>query len=349
MTTTIPLPFVRRRAAAATLAAFATLGSIALLAPSTPAVAAQPVVSAAPGAAAVPAVAAKASKASLGTIVFLKKYNVWIARGDGAKARRVTKNGTKAHPYRSPSESDTGIIAVSKGTKIVRMTQRGHVLNRINPPTLYNSVGAPMNGTPVDVSISPNGKTIAWSYVGYSCPIAADCMVRSTTGYTAAGRYKKAGKPNFYRDPSWIGNGRTLLTGGFLRQVMLQDLKHAPKHWFDDYQYASPDTDLADGELSPNGKWLAEIRGYKETSAVAWYQVSGNAKAGAAPAVPHWLCVTNGEAKHASPTWSPDSKRLAWAGADGIWIKTAVGQCGTQPKLVIKGGSSPDWSKAPLK
>lgn len=89
----------------------------------------------------------------------------------------MTKDGTKAHPYRSPSESDAGIIAASKGTKIVRMTQRGHVLNRIDPPTLHNSAGAPMNGTPVDVAISPNGRTIAWSYVGHSCPIGCGATI----------------------------------------------------------------------------------------------------------------------------------------------------------------------------
>jgi hypothetical protein len=328
--------------AAASLATLALIGGAAVLAPSGAA-------SAAPTSAPVAATVTPTSTASLGTIVFVKKGNVWIARGDGSGARKVTRNGTKGHPYRSPSESDAGVIAASKGTKIVRMTQHGHVLNRIDPPTLHNSVGGPMNGTPVDVAISPNGKTIAWSYVGYSCPIAADCTVRSTTGYTAASHYKRAGKPSYYRDPSWIGNGRTMLTGGFLSQVMLQDLHHTPRHWFDDYQYANPDTDLADGELSPNGKWLAEIRGYKSTSAIAWYQVSGNAKAGPPPAVPHWLCVTNGEAKHASPTWSPDSKRLAWAGKDGLWIKAAIDSCAVQPQLVIRGASAPDWSKAPLK
>lgn len=288
-----------------------------------------------------------ATNGTSGSIVFVKNHNVWIARGNGSHAHAVTKTGTRTSPYHSPSESNAGVIAAAHGPFIVRMTQRGKILNRINPPRLYNTAGEPMDGAVNDVAIAPDGKRIAWSFVRYSCPVAADCLVRYATGYTLSTRYARAGRPTFYRAPSWVTNTRTLQTGGSGSQVMIHDIDAAPRHWFDDSDYTFPSTDLADGELSRNGRWLAEVRGYKSTSSIIWYQVSGNARAGAPPAVPQYTCYTNGEAAHASPTWSPDGPALAWAGATGIWIKRGAANCASpQPRLVIKGGSAPNWSRA---
>ncbi|WP_375482692.1 hypothetical protein [uncultured Jatrophihabitans sp.] len=302
----------------------------------------------------VPASAAPARPAAAagtsGTIVFVKNYNVWIAAGNGSHARAVTRGGTRTSPFHSPSESDAGVIAAARGSLIVRMTQRGKVLNTINPPRLWNSAGEPMDGAVNDVAISPDGRRIAWSFVRYSCPVAADCLVRYTTGYTRSTRYARAGRSTYYRAPSWVTNTRTLQTGGSGSQVMIHDINSAPRHWFDDSDYTFPSTDLADGELSRNGRWLAEIRGYGTTSAIIWYRVSGSARTGNPPSVPTYTCYTNGDARHASPTWSPDGTALAWASVDGIYVKRAAAACSSpQPRRVIKGGSAPNWSRAALR
>lgn len=300
-------------------------------------------------AAAAPAAAPAVAAGTSGTIVYVKDYNLYIARGDGSGARKITTNGTKTAAYHSPSESDGGIIAAARGTVIVRMTQAGKVLNTIDPPALKNTAGESMDGAVNDVAISPDGSKIAWSFVQYNCPVGTSCTNRFATGYTSATKYASAGKSTYYRAASWVSNTRTLQTGGYLSQVMLHDLTGTPKHWFDDSDYASPSADLADGELSTDGKWLAEVRGYGASTAIIWYKVSGNARTGNPPAVPSYTCLTGGEAEHASPTWSPDSTALAWAGKTGIWIKRNAAGCTTnQPALVIPGGSSPDWSPAAL-
>ena len=283
-----------------------------------------------------------------GTIVYIKNANVWIARGTGTGAHAVTTDGTRTNPYRSPSESNGGTIAVARGTKIVRMTQHGRVLNTIDPPQLRNSAGEPMDGVVNEVAISPDGTKIAWGYVRYSCPIGVDCMVRYATGYTAASHYQRVGRPNYFHAASWVTNARTLVGGGFGSQVMLHDLTAAPKHWFDDIDYASPSTDLSDGEVSPNGKWVAEVRGYGSSTSIIWYQVSGNVKTGAVPAVPTWKCYTNPTANQSHPTWSPDSNNLAFAIKSGIQIERNAASC-TSAVTLIAGGSQPDWSAAPLK
>jgi hypothetical protein len=86
------------------------------------------------------------------------------------------------------------------------MTQNGTVLDTIDPDPLTNSVGHPMDGPPVDVAISPDGKRIAYTFVGYECPVGAACGARSATSYTAADHFTLPvfSGSTYYRDPSWV-------------------------------------------------------------------------------------------------------------------------------------------------
>lgn len=325
-------------AVAVVAATLATTADVAHAAPSAPTTA--------------PAAPVAARAGTGGSIVYLKGYDVWIARGDGRGAHRVTRNGTRARPYRSPSISNGGVIAVARGGLIQRVDQRGKLLSSFNPPALRNSAGEAMDGAVVDVALSPDGRLVAWSYVARTCPVGAGCLVRYVTGYSTSARYTRAGRPTYYRAPSWASNARTVQTGGFGSQVMLHDRTGAPRHWFDDMDVAAaPNTDLADHELSPNGRWLASVRNYGADATIAWYAVSGNARAGAPPAPPVYTCVTTPDARHASPTWAPDSSAVAWASSDGIWVQPSAASCGSvaPAKLLIPGGRAPDWSPARLR
>lgn len=289
---------------------------------------------------------APAAAAPNGTIVFVKGHNVWIANGDGSGQRPVTSDGTFASPYRSPSMSDTGIIATSHDTRIFRMTQNGQVLTTMDPPALTNTLGHFVDGVPVDVAISPNGQLIAYTFVGYESGLA-----RFATGYTAADRLTPASQigQTYFWDPSWIGNGRTLQTGGYDSQVMIHDLGTEPVHWWDDHEWAENDTDLANSELSPDGTLVAATRGVAENSHILTAKVSGNPQTGRPP-VPDYACVFGiGEALALDdPTWAPDSKRLAWTEPGrGVYATSDASGCG-DPYLLIAGGSEADWSPAGL-
>ena len=95
--------------------------------------------------AAAAALALSPALASADSIVYVKDANVWLASGDGGNQYQVTTDGTAEHPYRSPSQADDGTIAVSRYDEIVRMTQNGTVLNRIDPDPLTNSVSHPID------------------------------------------------------------------------------------------------------------------------------------------------------------------------------------------------------------
>lgn len=293
------------------------------------------------------AVSAPAEAANLGTITFVKDHDIWIAKGDGSSQRAITRDGTYADPYRSPSMSDGGVIAASRGTRVLRLTQAGKVLNSMDPPALMNTLGHRVDGVPVDVAISPNGKLIAYTFVGYEAG-----MARFASAYTAADRLTPASqhKPTYFRSPSWIGNGRTLQTGGFGSQVMIHDLGGVPFHWWDDSDWAAPSTDLSNSELSPDGQWVTATRDYAEDSHIVSAKVHGNAQSGR-PIVPKATCLYGYDEALSldDPTWAPDSRHLAWTEpGKGIWVtdNATVSNCSAAPRLLIRGGSEADWSPA---
>jgi len=303
------------------------------------------------------AVGAPAKRASGGgTLVFVKDSNIWLSNGDGTGARALTTDGNSTSPYVSPSQSETGIIAAGRLDQIIRMDQSGHVLNRMNPAPLPSSIsGHPIDGNLQEVAISPDGSLIAYTMTKYLTPPAADSGYRSATGYTAAAGFTESGArgSTFFEDPSWIGNARTLQGGGYGSQVMIDDLNPTdPVHWFDDTDIVGNDIytltkDLGNSELSPNGRYVAAIRGYDTDTSVSWYRVNGDAIAASPPPVPTPVCAVPG-AHLDDPTWAPDSDSMAWAGPEGIWVRAGVEDCSAAPQLLIPGGSHPDWSSAPL-
>lgn len=282
-----------------------------------------------------------AANAAADSIVFVKDANVWVASPDGSNQRQLTRDGTADHPYRSPSQADDGTVAASYLDSIRILGRGGTLIRELDPPSLVNSVSHAMDGTPVDVALSPDGRTIAYTFASASCPVGASCGARAATGYITSTGTALPG--NLYlSNPSWAGNSRTLVFGGYLHQVNTHDLG-APEdvHWFDDYEIVGqPDaTDLGDGELSPQGDRLALVRGYGGDTHIVWYT-------GAPPALPAMQCATGKLDGLYGPTWAPDGQSLAWGEPDGVWVKPSALDCTVQPSLVIPGGTEPDWGPA---
>ena len=286
-----------------------------------------------------------------GSIVLLKDYNVWLVRPDGTGLVQVTKDGTFASQYYSPSMADDGTIAVGKGQEIVRLRQSGTVLNRIDPPPLTNSVGQPQDGVPTSVAISPDGTRIAWSTTSATCPVAAECGARSVTGVTSASVLTPPTTTSYFGDPSWLSNTRLMVHGGYGSQMMLQDVGGSPQHWFDDREVFSSDTDLGDGWVSRDGRVLVARRGYGSAARIFTYRTAGDPRSGdpATLATPSPDCATNEDAKLSDPTLAPDGSAFATAEVDGVSVMTLAATCETnQAWLLVPGATEPFWSPAAI-
>ena len=298
--------------------------------------------------------AARASAA--GTIVFIRGYNVWIARGDGSGQYQVTFDGTRTLPYVSPTESDNGLIAAGHGPHIKVMTQNGGLVNRMDPPPLEDSFSHPIDGPVVQAAISPNGQLVSYTFAQRSCPGGIDgCDTPTATAVTRTDRFTPASVygQTYYYDASWASNTRMLQSGGWNHHAELKDLGKAPVHWFDDRDIVfdpEKQTTLHEFAISPDGRWLVAQRGSGTKEHIQYYSVRGEARSGPAPETPIPWCNTNGQLGFSSPSFSPDSSTMAWQEPDGIWtwtVASAPSKC-QNPQLLITNARQPDWSAAPL-
>ncbi|MBN9612010.1 MAG: hypothetical protein J0H64_00825, partial [Actinobacteria bacterium] len=121
-----------------------------------------------------------------GSIVYIKNHNVWIADGSGANQRQLIGGGTASNPWRSPTQSDGGVVVATRGDLIYRMNQRGAVYNTINPPALQSTGGEMLDGPMAKVAVSPDGAKIAFMYEYHSLGNSGIERTRWVTGITAA-------------------------------------------------------------------------------------------------------------------------------------------------------------------
>src|SRR4051794_22525320 len=103
------------------------------------------------------ALALGASGAQASSIVYIRDNNVWIASPDGVKQHQVTKDGTSASPYLSPSQDDNGVIVALRNKKFFRMDQGGNLKNA--PVDSASPFGT------VRPRVSPDGTKIAYEYI----------------------------------------------------------------------------------------------------------------------------------------------------------------------------------------
>jgi hypothetical protein len=292
-----------------------------------------------------------AAPAYADSIAYVKDHNLWVARPDGSQAHPVTRDGTAAVAYRSPSMDDHGVIVAGHGDEIVRMRQDGAVLSHFDPPPARDSTGDPIDGVPQAVAVSPDGTRIAFNYATYTCPPGADCGARQVLLYSYADRATPVatfGEQFDLRNPAWIDNSRVLEFGGHFRQVNVDTPGGGDDdavHWFED----AGNEDLGDGELSRAGDRFAAVRSYGSGTHIGIYSVGGGVGGSVDLA-----CLTGTDPTLSSPTWSPDGRALAFAHAKGIEVlplpSVVAGACpgATSSHLVILGGQEPDWSPAPL-
>ena len=290
--------------------------------------------------------------ASADSIVYIDQGNVWSATPDGARKVQLTTGGS----WHSPTQADDGTIAAVQGTGPIQVMARdGRPLRTITTQPAKSGDGGTFAPHPVQLSFSPDGSKLAYSYVAYSCPVASTCgSIQRSTFYTHADVTEATpisvyGNQFSVSDPEWVTNSRTLVFGGYGRQVAIDDLDAGD---YNSKPWMVPNGDMGDGEVSRDGKRLAVTSDYGANKSLAFFVVSGDVKTEFPPAYPELSCTTtNGDEKYGDLSWSPDGSGIAYESAGGITIsrftKFEVGECAAPNDLVLSAtASEPDWGPA---
>ena len=287
--------------------------------------------------------------ANADSIVYIDQGNVWSATPDGARKVQLTTGGG----WHSPTQADDGTIAAVQGAGPIQVMARdGRPIRTITTEMARSSNGGMFDARPTDLSFSPDGTKIAYSYYSFSCPPGSSCGAQRSTFYTdatTATPIETYGNQFGVSNPEWVTNSRTLVFGGYGRQVSIDDLgpgdySHVP--------WMVPNGDMGDGEVSRDGKRLAVTSDYGENTRLSFFAVSGDIASGAPPAYPEWACsMTNPDPNFADPTWAPDSVGLAWQSSKGIEVsrftKFGPAECEAPNDLLLSAtGSEPDWGPA---
>jgi hypothetical protein len=285
------------------------------------------------------------------SLVFIKEHDVWLSEPDGSGLYQVTTDGTADNPYVSPSQSDDGTIVAGRdkpnGGPLYRMKQNGKVLNTI--PVVQAVAG------PFRPHVSPDGQTVAYEEVfsrdvnGY-LETSSDVRFTRADGSTPGGLPGEVGSGS--GSPSWIDSSRAMV--GLNNVVHTVSPGSAPAEWwfdYDHYDWFGYGTNIEDGEYA--GGNVAVVRGVEDSpeNTIQMYRHEGDFAANPAP-----TCTISGPVAGANgqffadPTFAPDGRALAFQQGDGIHVMSyPSGNClDGQPRLVIAGGSQPDWSPAPV-
>jgi hypothetical protein len=190
-----------------------------------------------------------------------------------------------------------------------------------------------------------------WFATAVSSPFCPFCIsAENQVLISYSDRFTRVGaiRPNTGDRPSWIGNDTLVLSNGSAQVLYYPLGAPAARSWFADFQTGggSPIPTLLDAEVSRNGRRVAAVRGNLHESVVLY------AMRGRPPAIPGPFttnCSLRG-GPFKDPTWSSNGRLLAVQEPRGIWVTAypTLTSCG-KPRLVVPGGSQPDFGPAPLR
>ncbi|MDA0167714.1 hypothetical protein OJ998_01345 [Solirubrobacter taibaiensis] len=286
--------------------------------------------------------------ANADSIVYIDQGNVWSAAPDGSHKVQLTTGGQ----WHSPTQADNGTIAAVQGTGPIQvMAGDGKPLHTITTPPAKSGDGGTFAPNPVQLSFSPDGTKIAYAYLAYSCPVASSCgsiqrsVFYTDAGVTTATPHSVYGNQHSVSNPEWVTNSRTLVFGGYGRQVAIDELDAGD---YNSVPWMVPNGDMGDGELTRDGRKLAVTSDYGDNLKLTFFAVTGTVGG----AYPEFACeMTKPDPKFHDPSWAPDNAGIAFGSSKGIEVSRFTqfgpGVCAAPNDSVLTPtGTEPDWGPA---
>jgi hypothetical protein len=296
-----------------------------------------------------------ASSARADTIVYRRGTEVWRMAPDGSGQTALTGGERR---YEWPSAADDGtIVASDEVGQLWRMSLDGVVAGPPIPTAATTATQDAPAETPTHVRISPDGSRIAYDEVIDGDPTTL-WTPASATGPDFPGQLN--GQVGLVT-PSWVGSGALLLS----RDVASDD----PGETFSVFAIGGEDGSADEWFSDATATWATGFDAAASRSGTRIAVMEDDAAdqdgvpsrvvlrlytADAPGAEPAFRCQLALEAadtySSASPTFSPDGTRLAWAQGDGIHVATlgALNDCGAirQQVVTLPGAWEPYWTPA---
>ena len=291
------------------------------------------------------------------SLVYVKGGNVWISHSDGSAARQVT---TAPNNWAWPSTADDGTVFAAGGaqrvnldgsdsdgsTEIYRLDQSGRQIGPFLETPGSRSTPQCPTYAPDSLRVSPNGQQLSYNLFF--------CNNRDSFLQPVGGAFSLISED--YAADMWLDDGHILIThiGSTIGNAA----------------YAVYDVATKDGHGPTDDPYLPERQAVASRSGnrVAVYEddfdLSGNitqadirlyATAGNDVTQPTQKCTiaiapaAASKFLFASPTFTPDGTRLAWAEADGIHSANTsnLDNCASvADSLLVPGGAEPFFGAA---
>ncbi len=308
-----------------------------------------------------------AHASATGSIVYLKKGNVWIAHLNGSHARQFTK---RKFDWSSPSEANNGMVVAAGGlpkdnpdgidadpsSLIYKFSPNGNQLGK--PIPTWGTFSSPTCDSfgPISVQVSPDAKKIAYGI--WQCTTPAYTALWTPSNSTSINLPHQQFGQLFFAFPHWINNS-TFLVSHYGPISSARWYTHGVNQADDTGFKGWTDPKVGDNNsqavISPDGGKLLIF----EDDANNWV-----------PAKPHHLVLWVWTGKNVPDNWtrrceiklnaaqtsdplrldpsiSPDSKELIWSDNGGVEEASiaAPANCASiKPHLLIPGGSEASFS-----
>jgi hypothetical protein len=290
------------------------------------------------------------------SITYIKDSQVWITDPDGKVQKQLTTNGTDLVPYRSPSQTDEGVIyTVGPNRAFFRLTHSGEYA--ASPLLTPGCIGGP---PPTSAQVRPSGGRIALSYVA-TPGCGSDVSPRTTAVSADTSTEDESANPfqEGYARPRWVSQTHYAMITTDRHHIDVEAVDHTgqPREWIGlgTNNQGQFDAEIESFDVDRTGRYaLIEVEPDNgDPIQVYFWDDKGQVPTGNGELVCSFEVPAGGP--WVNPRFSPDGKQVVYTAPDGIHVRDRPtpggpdGSCLLPPdKRIVEDAHDADWGAKSL-